>query len=414
MRIEELQKYKKILILGFGKEGKSALQFITHFHPDAEAGIADQTQGENYLKRQFDFDLVIKTPGIPKRLVTAPYTTAVNLFFGNAKGKIIGVTGSKGKSTTASLIHEILKEAGMKSHLVGNIGNPALNELLHKNSAEDIWVYELSSYNLDDIKYSPHISVFLNFFPDHMDYHGGVEEYWLAKKRIFAKAGKSDFFIYDSGSARIGELVKETRARAIAFEENLPLPESDIPLLGNHNLENVRAAVSAARLIKIPEEKIARAIKNFKSLPHRLEKVGTYKGITFYNDALATTPEATIAGIKSLGRIGTLIAGGQDRGYNFQELAQLIRERQIPNLVLFPASGAKIQSSIRQQLGRRARNPPQFHYAADMEEAVRLAYASTPKNSICLLSCASPSYTLWKNFEEKGDLFKKFVRKMGE
>lgn len=410
MRVEELKNYKKILLLGFGKEGKSTLNFLHHYSPESGIGIADQAYDPEYMSRQKDYDLVVRSPGISKHLLTAPYTTAANIFFANVKGKVIGVTGSKGKSTTASLIHEILREAGTKSHLVGNIGNPALNELLHQNNADNVWVYELSSYNLDDLEYSPHISVFLNFFSDHMDYHGGVEEYWGAKKRIIARSAENDFLVYNQACPRLEKLAGEERARPAAFIEQFPFSKKSVRLHGAHNFDNVRAAVTVANILDIPSHITKRAVENFKPLPHRLENIGTFRGITFYDDANATTPEATVQALNALLNVATLLVGGQDRGYDFSDLSAEILKHGIMNLILFPESGAKIRDAI---LRINPAVPPQFYPAADMEEAVRLAYIHTPKDSVCLLSCASPSYSLWKNFEEKGDQFQKFVREIG-
>lgn len=409
MRLEELRN-KKILFLGFGVEGKSTLNFLHHFLPDAQIGIADEKLDIKYLEKQKDYDLAIRSPGLPKKLVTIRHTTATNIFFANARGIIIGITGSKGKSTTSSLLHAILKEADFPAKLVGNIGIPMLSAILHENDPETIYVCELSSYQLDDIEYSPHISIFLNFFPDHMDYHGGLGEYWEAKKRIIAKAGHDDFFIYNPLEQKLTELIETIETRSTPFIESLPIPDILIPLIGEHNKTNVRAAVTAAKLFKVDDAHIIAAIKNFKSLPHRLEYIGTFKGIKFYDDAIATTPEATIEAIISLKNIGTLFLGGYDRGYDFLELSRVIAEYKIPNIVLFPTSSMRILEAMR----INNLNPPRILETKDMKEAVLFAYKHSLPGSICLLSCASPSYSIWKNFEEKGDLFKQFVYKLAK
>lgn len=410
MRIEKLKKYKKILLLGFGMESKSTLNFLHHFLPDIEIGVADEKLDIKYLEKQKDYDLVIRSPGLPKKLVTIPHTTATNIFFANALGTIVGITGSKGKSTTSSLLYAMLKEAGLRAKLVGNMGIPMLSTILHENDPETIYVCELSSYLLDDIEYSPHISIFLNFFPDHMDYHGGIEEYWKAKKRIIAKATLYDSYIYNPAELRLAELAKETKAVSVPFIRSISLWDTLIPLIGEHNKINIRAAVSVARILKISDQHIVSAIKNFKPLPHRLEYVGIYKGISFYDDAIATAPEATIAAIKSLKNIGTLFLGGYDRGYDFLELSRVIAEYKIPNIVLFPTSSTRILEAMR----INNLNLPRILETKDMKEAVLFAYKHSLPGTICLLSCASPSYSIWKNFEEKGDLFKKFVREIGE
>lgn len=408
MKLEEL-KDKKILILGYGIEGKATETFLRHHFPDTEIGVADQKDGPGYLERQKDYDVGIKSPGIRRELVTIPYTTATNIFFANAKGKTIGVTGSKGKSTTASLIYAILKEAGLKVHLVGNIGQSMLTEFLETNREDDIWVCELSSFQLSDIEYSPHISVILNLFPEHMDYHGGINSYYDAKKRILIRAGNTDYFVYNSAVHELHELANVTDAKAVPFVESLPFDKKNIHLLGRHNVDNIRAAVTVAQILHINERNIENAIRHFKPLTHRLQLVGTFKGITFYDDAIATIPQATIAAIETLQNIGTIMLGGSDRGYDFSDLVDTIMYRKISNIVLFPDTGEKIVDVLKS----KTKKLPRILQTKSMEDAIKFVYEHTPEGSICLLSCASPSFSLWKNFEEKGDLFAHFVKKYG-
>ncbi|MEK9175443.1 MAG: Mur ligase family protein [Patescibacteria group bacterium] len=409
MKLEEL-KNKKILILGFGIEGKSTMRFLKHHFPHKKIDIADQKNDKNYLKKQGKYDLVIKTPGISKRFVTAPHTTATNIFFANTKGTVIGVTGSKGKSTTASLVYQILKAGGYPIHLVGNIGNPALEELLKSNTTKDIYVYELSSYQLEDINYSPHISVIINLFPDHMDYHGGLKRYWNAKAKIISRAKNNDYFVYNSKYQELRGLAQKTKAKSIPIISTLPFSKSIIPLLGAHNEENVKIAITVSRLFNIPIAKIKTAIMNFKSLPHRLEFVGKYHNIRFYDDAISTTPESTIKAMESLPRISTILLGGKNRGYQFKDLAKAIVKHKIPNIVLFHETGEKIYDELK----KLKIQMPNILKTKSMRDAVQFSYANSPKNSICLLSTASPSYILWKNFEEKGNEFQKFVRKLSK
>lgn len=409
MKIEEL-KNKKILILGFGMEGKATWAFLKKYFPNQNIGVADKKDGPDYLDKQKDYDLVVKSPGIPKRLVTRPYTTATNIFFANVKGKTIGVTGSKGKSTTASLIYAMLKQAGLKVYLVGNIGKPMLSSLSKFNSKDDVWVLELSSFQLDDIKYSPHISVIINLFKGHTDYHGTVGEYFFAKKNIVAQARNNDYFIYNPDFQELVQLAKTIKAKAIPFIDKLPFDKKIIPLLGKHNRNNMRSAVTVANIFAIPQQKIITAVKNFKSLPHRLELVGTFKGITFYDDAIATIPEATVKAIETLKKVGTILLGGQDRDYDYSELADTLIAYNISNVVLFPDSGEKILKVLKSKTEKL----PIIFTTKNMEEAVKFAYKQTPKDTICLLSSAAPSFSLWRNFEEKGDLFQKYVLRYGK
>ena len=408
---------KKALILGYGKEGKVTHEYLKKFYPSLEVGIADSQDGKDYLKKQFEFDIAIKTPGINKRDIKIPYTTATNIFFSHIYGKnlIIGVTGSKGKSTTTSLIYSILKEAGKKVHLLGNIGYPMLgvfSKTQDTDSREDeIFVLELSSYQLDDIKFSPNIAVATNLFPEHMDFHGGIHEYYGAKKNIVAHQREGDCFFYNPD---VKDFKKwSTPAKMISSDKKLAFKGWNIPLLGEHNRSNLQLSYAVAKELNIPDSVIKRAVEKFKSLPHRLEFVGEFKGIKFYDDAISTAPESTIEAIKALSNygamnasrpsaIGTIFLGGSDRGYDFSILRKVLKKYRIKNIVLFPDSGKRILES---RVGLNVLE------TSIMKEAVAFAYKNTARGQVCLLSTASPSYSLWKNFEEKGDEFKAEVRR---
>ena len=405
MTLNELIKYKKILILGYGKEGQATERFLKKFVPMAEIGIADKKYDAHYLDEQKNYDLVIRSPGIPKNLITRPYTTATNIFLANINNVVIGVTGTKGKSTTVSLIYSILKASGKTVHLIGNIGRPMLDTLLKEIGRDDIFVFEFSRYQLDDIEYSPHVSVILDLFPEHMDYHGDVKKYYNAKKNIIARATADDYFIYNPKFSELKSWAANSICKKISFEQNIPIRDKDIPLIGKHNKENVKAAVTVAHLLGVDDSIIVEAVKKFKPLPHRLQLVGKFKEIIFYDDAISTTPESTICAINSFSKIGTIFLGGLDRGYDFDELSRVIIDKKIPNIVLFPDSGKKIFELLKKADGIK------FLKTEGMEEAIKFAYDNTPANTVCLLSTASPSYSLWKNFEEKGDLFQFFVKK---
>lgn len=372
-------------ILGYRKEGKVSEQFIKKFYPKIKIGKLDEDLDKNYLKKQSDFDLIIKTPGIPKHLVTRPYTTATNLFFAFNTNKTIGITGTKGKSTTTTLVYEMLKAGGKSVRLLGNIGNPMLATLLEKTDPKEIFVIELSSYMLDDIEYSPNIALLLNLFPEHMNYHENVESYYGAKMNIFKFQKSDDIKILPPYTTKI--------------------PTKNIPLLGKHNETNIKAAISIARTFNVNDGAIKKAIENFKPLPHRLQNIGTFNGIIFYDDAISTTPQSAIAAIETLKKVDTLLLGGEDRGYDFRDLEKTIRKYKIKNLVLFPTSGHRM---IKNKKGLSILE------TKSMQSAIKFAYKNTKKGSICLLSTASPSYSVWKNFEEKGSEFQKFVKTLGK
>ena len=374
---------KNVCLLGYDKEGKATEKYLRAKYPQLKIGILDQRRDKDYLQKQGAYDLAIKTPGMPKRLVTIPYTTATNLFFANNKNFTIGVTGSKGKSSTASLIYHILKVAGKKARFFGNIGAPMLEALLAPVDPEEIFVLELSSYMLDDIRHSPNIAVLLNLFPEHMDYHGSVRAYYEAKQNIFAFQKDGDVAVRPP------------------LREMIPVKPADIPLLGAHNRKNIEFAVRVCRKVGVSDAAIAKAVKSFAPLRHRLEKIGTYQGVTFYDDAISTTPESTIMALAALKKVDTIFLGGEDRGYEFSGLEKALRAHRVKNIVLFPDTGRRMLKSTK---GFRILK------TQSMREAVAFAYSHTAKGKICLLSTASPSYSLWKNFEAKGDEFAKWVR----
>jgi len=391
---------KNVLILGYGKEGKITEKYLKKYYPNLKIGITDEKQNKNYLNQQENFDIAIRTPGIKKELLQIPYTTATNIFFSKVLGKnlIIGVTGSKGKSTVSSLIYEILKVADKNVVLVGNIGRPMLQELLGPVSKNRIFILELSSYQLDDISFSPDIAVITSLFPEHMDYHDSLKNYYEAKKNIIKFQNQNNFFVYNPKNKGVKNWLKNYKGRAV----KLSTKNLETNLVGEHNRDNINSAVSVAKILNISDEVIKKAVKNFKGLPHRLEFVGEFKGIKFYDDAISTTPDSTIMAIESLSQVDTIFLGGEDRGYDFRKLEKIIKKHKIRNIVLFPNSGNNI---LKSKKGYNVLN------TKNMEEAVRFAYQNTTKDKICLLSCASPSYSLWENFEEKGNQFKKYILK---
>jgi UDP-N-acetylmuramoylalanine--D-glutamate ligase len=414
MKIGEL-KSKKILILGFGREGRDTLSFLRKLFPQKIIGIADQKEllhdfhgrrnrvkvcfGKNYLKETENYDIIIKSPGIPFKLLPKSdlrkVKTQTEIFFDNCPGQIVGVTGTKGKSTTALLIYQILKKGGVKTHLVGNIGKPVLSSLLRAKK-EDIFVYELSSFQLASLNKSPKIAILLNVYPEHLDYHKNFKEYVAAKANIARWQTKNDYLIYNTQNKIVREIAKKSKARKI-------------PIKGRYYKLDQEAAKRAAKIFKIPSSVISQVLRKFQPLPHRLELVGIFRGIKFYNDSLATNQWATIEALDYLGnRVQTLILGGYDRGMDFKKLAKKIKESRIKTLILFPPSGRRIQQSL-------ADAGPQGwkrFFVRNMKEAVQLSYRHTGRGKICLLSPASPSFGLFSDYRERGNLFKFWVRKL--
>lgn len=444
MKIEEL-KDKKILILGLQREGRDSLIFLRKFLPEKIIGIADQKSlsgleeksrqiikqdknlklylGERYLRSLSQYDIIFKSPGVPFKKID-PFLTEkqeissqTKIFLHNCQGTVVGITGTKGKSTTSSLTYEILKRGGLKVYLVGNIGEPVLS-YLSESRPNHIYVYELSSHQLASTKQSPRIAILLNIFQEHLDYYRNIEEYIQAKANIARFQMEKDYLIFNSTNKIVKEIAQKSRAQKIPIKAclNFQLDESQIPLKGKFNLLNIRAASEVGKIFKVPEKKIIQAIKNFKPLPHRLEYVGKYKGIRFYNDSLSTLPEATLRALKTLGEdVETIILGGFERNQNFEELCRKTLASQINNIILFPTTGKRIEEKIRKigksdpEFGKRIKTIKIFP-VQDMEEAVNLAFNHTQKDKICLLSPAAPSFGVFKDYKERGELFKKYIK----
>ena len=241
-----------------------------------------------------------------------------------------------------------------------------------------------------------------------MDYHEGFESYLDAKKNIVARASKKDYLVYNPDYPDLKQMAAQSKTKNVPFIGSLPFENKAIPLLGKHNIDNVRAAVTVARVLSIPDEISEKAVRKFKSLPHRLQLVGIYKGTSFCDDAISTTPESTMAAINSFPQVGTILLGGKDRGYDFAELVREIAKHAIPNLVLFPETDRKIIAELK----KNKDYSPRVLKTTKMEEAVKFAFENSAPGSTCILSPASPSYNLWKNFEAKGDEFQKFVKEL--
>lgn len=397
MKLNEL-KNKEILILGFGREGKDTLKFLKGLFPKKKIAVTDAKFNKNYLEAIKNYDVVIKSPGIPPKVI-APFTTKrqkitsqTEIFLENCPGKIIGVTGTKGKSTTCFWAYQTLKKTGLPVKLVGNIERPALS-FLSKAKKEDIFIYEMSSHQLYGLKKSPQVAVLLNIYPEHLDYYKSFKEYTAAKANIAKYQTKKDYLIYNSQDKICQKIAKSSKARKI-------------PIYGEYYQLNLAAVKAAAKIFKAP------VLTKLKNLPHRLEFIGQFKKINFYNDSLATLPEATIFALNYLGKnVQTLILGGFDRKQDFKSLAKKILKSKIKSVVLFPPSGRRIWRTLQQAQDEQL---PKHFFVNKMADAVKLAYDLTGKRKICLLSPSSPSFGIFKDYKERGNLFKKWVKKYGK
>jgi len=413
--IEQIVKFlegKKVLILGFGREGKSTYKFIKKYIPTLELGISDFNKveidekiycGSDYLEAINYYDIVIKSPGIAfKDLNLEKFngviTSQTDLLLKYNRRNIIGVTGTKGKSTTSSLIYKILEKGNINVKLIGNIGIPPF-DCLEEFDEEKILVYEMSSHQLENVENSPHIAVLLNIFEEHLDHYNSYEDYQLAKVNIFKWQNSEDYFIsnakYDLINKYVNEYLKSNLLEIVEEWEEYG------NLIGEHNKYNVKIAVSIAKLFNIEDNTIKEAIKEFNSLPHRLEYVGEYNGIKYYNDSIATVPQATIAAIESIDNLSTLILGGMDRGINYNAFVDYLNNSKIKNIILAYETGIKIASQLKRE---------GVFLVKDLEEAINVAKQVTEVNKVCLLSPAAASYGYFKNFEERGNYFKEKVR----
>lgn len=394
------------LILGYGREGKASEQYLKSKWPNVQIGIADEQDGAGYLEKQEDYDIVIKTPVIPQEKVTRQHTTATHFFFSEVpRQNIIGVTGSKGKSTTATLIYDMLEAGGKTVRLLGNIGVPAIQSISELAPREDeIFVMELSSYQTADLDVSPHIAVLTALFPEHLDHHGSLESYYEAKHNLVRFQSSEDVFIYPEGFPLLAQWASEGEGESVMATE-VPFAVDNIDLKGKHNLSNVALAYAVAERFGVSKDSAEKAVREFVALPHRLQYLGKFKDIEFYDDSISTTPESTIAGLRAIKNVHTVFLGGEDRGLDFGELEKELRQSEVKTLVLFPNTGERMLGS---------EDGFKVLHTSDMEEAVKFAFANTPEGKAVLLSPASPSYNLFKNFEARGQAFEEAVKNYGK
>ena len=416
---------KKILILGFGREGKSAYKFIKDNLKNYKLGIADINEinidddsvklhiGENYLESTKEYDLVIKSPGIIiKDYITdiekQKITSLTDLFLRFCDNTIIGVTGTKGKSTTASLIHHILVSCGKKSLLIGNIGIPAFS-VLEELEKDTILVYELSCHQLEYITKSPHISILLNLYEEHLDHYVGIEGYIRSKTNIYRYQTENDYLIYGDIWKYIDKKeFSKIKSKLIDINNNdLNINYEDIEtsLVGDHNKKNIITALLAVRLVGINIEEGLKSVKTFKPLEHRMEFVGEYKKIKFYNDSIATAQEAVINAVKSLKDVDTIIIGGMDRGLDYTLLVEFLSTSSVNNIILLPSTNSRIEKMFNDYKINK-----NIICVNNMDEAVKMSYKYTKPNKICLLSPAAASYGFYLNFEKRGEHFKDLVK----
>jgi UDP-N-acetylmuramoylalanine--D-glutamate ligase len=444
-------KGKKVLVVGLGKSGLAAAIFLRRRGAQVtvsdirsaealakdipallEEGINVEAGGHGLLtfRRQ---DLIVVSPGVPldtPELVQArnfgrPIIGELELAARFLRGKVLAVTGSNGKTTTTSLLGEILERAGMPTQVGGNIGVPVV--ALIDDSTDETWnVLEVSSFQLESTEqFHPHIAVILNITPDHLDRHGSFENYALAKERIFAEQDADDYCVLNADNVRAAASAKRSKARVYWFSlehsvdqgawvdggcilfrsspadaPETVMPLSGIPLKGEHNVENVLAAVCAARLAGASAESVRAAVEQFKAVEHRLEYVATLNGVEIYNDSKATNVDATAKAIAAFPGNIHLILGGKDKNSDYTTLSALLRSR-VKAVYTIGSAAAKIESQLRGVVA--------LHSCETMDKAISAIAAAVHPGDVVLLAPACSSFDQFESYEHRGRIFKELV-----
>lgn len=395
--IEKLEG-KRILIWGYGREGKSTEKFIKEYCRPALVDILEGTREE---VRDEAYDYIIVSPGIcfeedAPAFDNRKFTSQTELFLEEYGAKTVGITGTKGKSTTSSMLYQVLDAcSGHKTFLMGNIGKPCW-DYLPEMTEDSIAVFELSCHQCQRLQAAPHTAVFLDLYEDHLDRYHEMQHYFEAKCGITRCQTEGDFLF-------VGENVPDIATKAVKRAITL-LPEDhfDLRVPGMHNQLNARFVLEIASCVfGCSKEAIREALKEFRGLPHRLENCGCIDGIDYYDDSISTIPEAAIRAATSVANAKTLLIGGMDRGIEYDILIDFIGQHPEYQFILAYASGKRILESVK--------DCPNVHYVEDLAAQVRLAQEITPKGGAVIMSNAAASYGYFKNFEERGDVFQRLI-----
>lgn len=394
MSVKSKFENKKILIWGYGREGKATERFLKE---KCNPGKVEIFEGSLEDIAQENYDYIIKSPGIPVLHLGEKFLSQTGIFMEQFGQQVIGITGTKGKSTTSSLLYETLRKCLDKPVLlVGNIGLPCL-DYYDEITKDTVIVFELSCHQLADLKVSPHIGVFLNLYEEHLDYYKVMEEYYKAKCNVGANQKAGDV-LYIGGQVPDFQTKSDKIVISYGDEQDYKL---QIP--GEHNKYNAEFVYRiATKEFGLDPVEVCQAMAEFTGLPHRLQKVDTVDGITFYDDSISTIPEATIAATKSIPFVETIIVGGMDRHIDYTVLEQFIEKHKEKQFILAYETGERIYKELTYK--------ENCHLVADLKEAVTLAKRITPPNSSCVMSPAAASYGYFKNFEERGDYFQALVK----
>ncbi len=417
--LSSLLSSKNVLILGFGREGRSTLELLQKVDTIKNIGISDLNPikdslpsdilihiGERYLDVLDDYDVVFKSPGVvlPKDIseYKCTFTSQTEVFLKVYRQHTIGITGTKGKSTTASLLYHTLNKCGKDVLFAGNIGVPVF-DIYQQINRDTVVIFEMSCHQLEYLSVSPFIAMFLNLYEDHLDHYGSFEKYANAKKNIYRFQDKGDLLLCSSQFIPKGD---ECRCNVVEISSDILPDETSqyTTLKGEHNRLNTAFVYYICRKFGIKDEDFLSALSSFSPLKHRLEFVGTVDGVDYYNDSISTTCESAISAVNSIYNASVLLVGGMDRGINYSVLIDNLITSSLDTVILMYDSGKRILSEL-EDIDYDKSLAPEFVYVPDLYSAVKYAKENTPKGKACILSPASASYGYFKNFEERGEVF---------
>lgn len=458
-------KDKKVLILGFGREGKSTLKLFLEAGGAKELAVGDLKEfsmkdlvyledgtaevqaagfeevhficGPDYQKAMDDYDLVMKSPGIVLEKPAGEYKTEIlsqmQLIFEVYRDRIIGITGTKGKSTTTTLLYHILEAARVPAVLAGNIGIPVF-DIVHKIEDDSLLILELSCHQLEYMTVSPKRGVLLNIYEEHLDHYGTMEKYVASKEKIYVNQLPGDsLYVHPSVAPerdsckgtcilveaekgadkenivnRAGADIILSGTKILYGKRNFEIPVEKISLLGAHNYLDIAFVYGICCDLGISDEQFEKGLISYVPLPHRLQYIGTVDGVAYYDDSISTIDETTIQALNTIKNADTVLIGGMDRDISYVNLEEYLASSKVAHIILMEATGKRIYREIME-------NMPDFegkerlYVVEHLQEAVALAKEITKKGGSCILSPAAASYGIFKDFEKRGECFKKLV-----
>lgn len=472
---------KKVLILGFGREGKSTLKLFLEAGGAKELAVGDLKEfsrkdlaylneetakvqaagfeeinficGPDYQKAMDDYDLVMKSPGIvlerPVEEYKAEILSQMQLIFEVYRDRIIGITGTKGKSTTTTLLYHILKESGVPAVLAGNIGIPVF-DIVHKIEKDSLLILELSCHQLEYMTVSPKRGVLLNIYEEHLDHYGTMEKYVASKEKIYENQMLGDLlYVHPSvapgedgyrgtcifveaedegdkerlcGKEDVSDKAVNIKSKASVIlrgchifygQRDFKIPVEKISLLGTHNYLDIAFVYGMCCDLGISDEQFEAGLISYVPLPHRLQYIGTVDGVAYYDDSISTIDETTIQALNTIGNADTVLIGGMDRDISYVNLEEYLASSKVAHIILMEATGKRIYREIMENMPDFA-GKDRLYVVEHLQDAVALAKEITKKGGSCILSPAAASYGIFKDFEKRGECFKKLVLEEGE